>query len=179
MDRKNNKGFVWISIFILIALDQIIKIIVKNYYGVNVPIIKSLIYFKPTLNEDYSWINSIFNFGWSKLFHIVYILIGLFIFYYAFKYIYFKVGKKSELEALEVFLFSGALCSLIDKIFWNGSLDYIFLKGFFVFDLKDCYITAFEVLVIILITKNWTNISKIENMSLIKDYIEFIKRDFK
>lgn len=178
MDRKINNETVWLSILILIAIDQIIKIIVKNYYGVKVPIIKNLIYFKPTLNEDYSWINAIFNFGWSRLFHIAYVLIALFIFYYAFKYIYFKAGKRTEVRVLEVFLVSGALCSLIDKIFWDGSLDYIFLNGLFVFDLKDCYITTSEVLALILITKNWTSISKISSIELIKDYIGFIRKNF-
>lgn len=178
MNRNSNNEIVWLSVLILIVMDQIIKIIVKSYYGVKIPIIKNLIYFKPTLNEDYSWINAIFNFGWSRLFHIVYVLIALFIFYYAFKYIYFKVGKRIEFQVLEVFLISGALCSLIDKIFWNGSLDYIFLKGLFVFDLKDCYITIFEILAFILVIKNWTSISKISSIGLIKEYIGFIRRDF-
>lgn len=165
-------------ILALVILEQAIKIIVKNYYGVRIPIIKNILYFMPVLNEDYSWINSLFQFGWSKSFHIALILIVLFISYYGFKYLKNKNIKYSTINSLKVFLFAGAICSLIDKIFWNGSLDYILLKGFFVFDLKDCYINIFIVLAAISIIKNWRKISEINDRDLILDYINFIKEDF-
>ena len=34
---------------------------------------------------------------------------------------------------------------LIDDIFWGGSLDYIQLFDWFIFDLKDVYFTIFAV----------------------------------
>lgn len=37
---------------------------------------------------------------------------------------------------------AGVICSIIDRIFWGSSLDYIRIKGFFVFDLKDIFIDA-------------------------------------
>lgn len=106
------------------------------------------------------------------------VILVLFFSYYAFKYLEAKIAKNSMLDIIKAFLFSGVICSLIDKIFWNGSLDYILLKGFFVFDLKDCYLTIFEVTVIMLVIKNWKEISKINDIELLKDYIGFIKNDF-
>ncbi len=174
---ENNK-IIEIMILLLIIIEQGIKIIVKNYYGVRIPIIENILYFMPVLNDNYSYINSLFKLGWSKTFHIIMVILVLFFSYYVFKYLEAKNIKNSMINILKVFLFSGAICSLIDKIFWNGSLDYILLKGFFVFDLKDCYLTIFEVLVIMLVIKNWKEISKISGIELLKDYIGFIKKDF-
>ena len=39
-----------------------------------------------------------------------------------------------------IFLFTGALCSLIDKIFYGGSLDFIGICNLFIADIKDIYI---------------------------------------
>ena len=41
---------------------------------------------------------------------------------------------------------SGCLCSLIDKLFWGGSLDFLQIPTLFIFDLKDCYLTVAEVI---------------------------------
>ena len=167
-----------IMILVLVILEQTIKIIVKDYYGVKVLIIENILYFEPILNDNYSYINSLFNLGWSKAFHIIMVILVLFFSYYVFKYLEAKNIKNSMINILKVFLFSGVICSLIDKIFWNGSLDYISLKGFFVFDLKDCYLTIFEVLAIMLVIKNWKEISKANDIDYLKDYIGFIKNDF-
>lgn len=180
MDKliKNINRITQIMILVLVILEQAIKIIVKNYYGVKIPIIENIVYFMPILNDNYSYINSLFNLGWSKAFHIVLVVVVLFFSYYAFKYFENKNTKNSMINILKVFLFSGVICSLLDKIFWNGSLDYILLKGFFVFDLKDCYLTIFQVLVIMLGIKNWKEISKANDIEFLKDYIGFIKNDF-
>jgi len=56
------------------------------------------------------------------------------------------LGKLTQI--IIVFLFAAILCSTIDRIFWKGSIDYIRLEGFFTFDIKDCYMTAFIILFI-------------------------------
>lgn len=175
---KNKYKITKIIILLLVAIEQGIKIIVKNYYGIKTPIIKNILYFMPILNDNYSYINSLFNLGCGRIFHIIMVILVLFFSYYAFKYLKAKISKNSILDIIKVFLFSGIICSLIDKIFWNGSLDYILLKGFFVFDLKDCYLTIFEIIVIMLVIKNRKKISRINDIELLKDYIRFIKNDF-
>jgi signal peptidase II len=52
---------------------------------------------------------------------------------------------------------------MTDKLFWNGSLDYLRFKGLFTFDLKDVYITDFEVILIAMIVFNYKNLSKIDD----------------
>lgn len=174
--RPRNK-MTQIIIFMLIVLEQGIKLIVKNYYNVKVPIIENILYFMPVLNEDYSWFNSMFQFGWSRFFHIALVLFVILFGYSFFKYLETKNLNKKITNTLKIFLFSGAICSLMDKIFWNGSLDYILLKGFFVFDLKDCYLTTFQVIIIIFAIKNRKTISKINEIELVKDYIGFIRNN--
>lgn len=166
-----------IMILLLVVLDQAIKLKVKSYYGIKAPIVENILYFNPSLNKNYSWINSLFQIGWGRLFHIIITIFILFLSYYSFKYLQSKNVQGKTINIIKIFLFSGAICSLIDRVFWGGSLDYIFLKGFFIFDLKDFYLTIFELLAIILVIKNWKIISKIKNRDLIEDYITFIKDD--
>lgn len=166
-----------IIILLLIALDQTIKIIVKNYAGVRVAIINNIIYFMPTQNTNYSWINSLFQLGWGRIFHIALTIVILIFSSYGFKYLDYKNAKNKFINTIKIFLFSGIICSLIDRVYWNGSWDYILLKGFFVFDLKDCYINVFIFGFIILYIKNIKVLSKIKDRDLLKDYIKFIKED--
>jgi signal peptidase II len=46
-----------------------------------------------------------------------------------------------------IFTLSGASCSLIDVVFWGGSIDYIQLFNWFIFDLKDVYLSLGSVCV--------------------------------
>ncbi|WMM25490.1 hypothetical protein RBU61_02175 [Tissierella sp. MB52-C2] len=84
---KNKDRTIKVMILVLVMLDQMIKIIVKAYYGIKTPIIKDILYFAPVLNDNYSYINSLFNLGWSRIFHILLVVFILFFSYYAFKYL--------------------------------------------------------------------------------------------
>ena len=166
-----------VIIFLLVILDQTINVIIKNYDGVKIPLVNNILYFMPTLNTNYSWINSLFEFGLSKVFHIVLAIVILLFSYYGFKYLNFKGIKSKPINMTKIFLFSGGISSLIDKAYWNGSWDFIFLKGFFVFDLKDLYLNVFIFGIIILYIKNIKAFSKVKEVELLKDFIKFIKRD--
>lgn len=53
-----------------------------------------------------------------------------------------KHSEQSDIQRLDlmfIFLLSGTCCSLIDKIFWGGSLDYIRIMSVII-DLKDIYL---------------------------------------
>ena len=105
----------------------------ENFY-----IFNDVIKFVPSLNTSYSWFNSLFNLGIGLLSHIAVNIIILFISILLFDFIRQKQKGNKIINLLSILLFSGAVCSLIDRIFWGGSLDYIYLKGLFTFDLKDC-----------------------------------------
>lgn len=84
-DTKSDMNTV-LWILLLILLDQGIKLIVKGYYGVHIKVIDNLIYFKPFLNDKYSWMNSMLNLGIGRIFHVILVLITLTLAYYGFKY---------------------------------------------------------------------------------------------
>ena len=81
-----------------------------------------------------------------------------------------------------VFMFSGALCSLIDKVFYGGSLDFIGIGDLFVADIKDIYINLGILFFIALMFKSGVLTSEDtssfkEDMQSIKRFFNFIKSD--
>jgi signal peptidase II len=93
--------------------------------------------------------------------------------------LYTFISRKYDLnpfeESIFIFLFSGSLCSLIDKIVWGGSLDYILLEGFFTFDLKDVYLTIFEILIIACIIFNYKGLRKFDEKKFLHELKSYIK----
>lgn len=170
--KQGKKGLVWISI--LVIIEQVIKIIINSkYLDADIEIIPNLVYFNPLFNRDYSWINNLFDLGIGKLFHIIMVIFVLIIIYMFYNYS-FNNGLDSKMFYYSYLLImSGAICSLIDKVFWDGSLDYIYLKNLFTFDLKDAYISAF-VAIILLMTifdKNFTKFIEEKDLFIeIKEY---------
>jgi hypothetical protein len=59
------------------------------------------------------------------------------------------------------------LCSLVDTFIWGGSLDYIYLKPLFVFDLKDLYNKIWLIPFLFYFFKNRNHIETIKSKELI------------
>lgn len=134
----------WLRILLLFLVEQGIKIYIYiSHFEKTIPLLPPMLYFRPTFNRDYSWINSLFQLGISRQIHILLTLL-LSIFLLTFYLFLSKKGiNDSLLSFMFTFIFAAALCSLVDRVFWNGSLDYIQLRGFFTFDLKDLYVNVF------------------------------------
>ena len=176
--EKKNIKYIMLT-FILIVLDQVIKLIVKNYYNMRRPLIKDLISFSPTLNSKYSYINSLFNLNMSKFFSTLLVVLILLVSYSFYMYYNYRYKENLFSTLFGVFFFSGAICSIIDKIFWNGSLDYIKIHGFFTFDMKDVYISIAEIIILIAASPNLKKLNGLDEKALRKDYYIFIKNQFK
>ena len=73
-----------------------------------------------------------------------------------------------------LFVLSGALCSLIDKIFYGGSLDFIGISNLFIADIKDLYINLGLFFFIILIYKE--DFLNDDNNTTFKDDLKSIKK---
>lgn len=145
-----------LAILLLILTDQLIKIYISNnFMDKSFAIVSDLIKFQPIINIDYSWFNSIGQFGVGLWPHIIFSIISVAV--CVFIFIFYKENYKGNIaiNALLVLLLAGVICSLIDKVFWGGSLDYIYLKGFFTFDLKDVYISISQVILISYILVNY------------------------
>lgn len=165
-----------IAVLILVTIEQAIKIVINNnFLDKKFPILPPLLYFKPMFNRDYSWFNSMLQLGISKWIHISIVVIMSILIYLFYKYLNKQFGPNKTINIMYAFIFSGAMCSLIDKIFWNGSLDYILVNGFFTFDLKDVYINIFMgLLILALLFKNKV-LNQIDD-DIVKDFTKYILR---
>jgi signal peptidase II len=140
----------WAAVLFLVTIEQGIKVVINyNFLDTRIPILTPILYFEPMFNRDYSWINSMFQLGIGKGIHIATVVIMAIFIYLFYQYLNQQSITGNILNVLYAFLFSGTLCSLIDKVFWDGSLDYILVSGLFTFDLKDVYINIFIWLLIL------------------------------
>ena len=177
--RLNSKTKMILLILLFIVIDQSIKIYITNYLmGGNFNILGQIIEFQPKLNTAYSWFNSLGNFGVGLLPHII---INIIILFFSFIILDFVLAKKKENKIanwLFIFLIAGTICSLIDRMFWGGSLDYIYLKGYFIFDLKDVYISIFEVILVLLWVFNYKELRKLDEKLLYGEFKTHIKEKY-
>ena len=165
-----------IAVLILVTIEQAIKIVINNnFLDKKFPILPPLLYFEPMFNRDYSWFNSMLQLGIGKWIHISIVVIMSILIYLFYKYLNKQFGPNKTINIMYAFIFSGAMCSLIDKIFWNGSLDYILVNGFFTFDLKDVYINIFMgLLILALLLKNKV-LNQIDD-DIVKDFTKYVLR---
>lgn len=187
MSKKYSNGFsskVVILIFIILMLiDQVIKITIKFFFFNNyIEIIKGFLSFDPIINTDGSWLNARFglNVGFSILIILNALAIILFIELYRY---YLSKGNKDYWGDMSfLFISTGALCSLIDKIFYGGSLDFIGISNLFIADIKDIYINLGILFFIMLIYvkgyfKEEENSTLKDDWNSIKEFFRFIKKD--
>lgn len=167
----------WIGVFILIAVEQAIKIVINsNFFDKSFPILPPWLYFEPMFNRHYSWFNSMLQLDVSKWVHIVIVAFMSMLIYLFYQYLNKQLGTHKVTNVMFAFIFSGAICSLIDKIFWDGSLDYILVKGFFTFDLKDVYINVFNGLLILSLVSGNKTLKQIDEKDMLKGFTKYLLR---
>jgi signal peptidase II len=130
-----------ISFLFFLLLDQGIKILIKLFwFNSDFSIIPNMLYFRPIINTDGSWLNA--RFGTSVSFPVLITLniLAIFIFIEVYRYYLYKGNKNFWADMCFIFVACGAVCSLIDKIFYGGSLDFIGISTLFIADTKDLYI---------------------------------------
>jgi signal peptidase II len=170
------KMHIWISLLLLIAVEQGIKLVINSrFLDKHFPILEPWLYFKPMFNRDYSWLNSMLQLGIGRWVHIL-VVAGIIILAFLFYGFLSKgAGTTPLIDTAFAFLLAGALCSLFDKIFWDGSLDYIQVKGLFTFDLKDVYVNVFVGLMLLMMLINHRGIRQMDDGRIIKDFIRFLR----
>ena len=177
---KPQKIILWI--FLLIVIDQVIKIIINSFFfEVRFEIIPSLFEFKPIFNDKHSYgnvlLNKHFNVNVGLLPHIIVFLSAQIIILSIYGCFRSNISEnKKLLNAVIIFQIAGFVCGLIGNLIWEkGTLDYIYLKPLFVFDLKDLYLNSFTVLFLIYLHKNRTKIKTLK----IKDVVVYVKNKLK
>lgn len=178
----SNKTLIKIFLFLML-LDQGVKFIIhKWFFDKEFNIIGNFLSFQPIINTEGSWLNVRFNVGLNFDFLIILNLIALVIFFECYRYYVSKGNKDFTADMCIVFILAGALCSLIDKIFYGGSLDFIGISNLFIADFKDIYIN-FAILFFLLciyFNEYWKDdeeTSLKDDFKAIKRFLIFAKND--
>ncbi len=184
---KVRPGINWIFLFIAVAIDQGIKayLFSLNWEAISIPLIKPVFYIEPTQNTlgSYLWVLLGLKQGSHLLNIILFSLIGV-IFIEIWRFYVRRKRNSFWINGFIHLFLAGLAANLIDNAFWGGSLDYITIKPFYTFDLKDLYITLCELFLVTelidnRLLKRFLKMPKEESRQLNKDFINFVKRDFR
>lgn len=169
---------------VVMLFDQGIKLIIKLYYfNESFYIIPNFLSFNPIINSEGSWLNARFGAGVSFTYLIILNIIALFLFIEAYRYYLFNGHKDFWADMCFIFIVAGCLCSLIDKVFYGGSLDFIGISNLFIADLKDIYINLAILFFALTIYFNgyWNSeedeTTLKEDIQSLKRFINFIIKD--
>lgn len=186
---KNENGFISKKLLILFSLlfliDQGLKILIKLFFFDRyIPIIPKMLYFSPIINTNGSWLNARFGTSVSFPMLITLNIIAIFIFIEVYRYYLHKGNKDFWSDMCFIFVTCGAICSLIDKVFYGGSLDFIGISDLFIADIKDLYINLGILFFALTIFNNGylnsqEDTSFKDDLQSLKRFLFFIKNDIK
>lgn len=163
-----------IPILFLVFIDQTIKIIISKWFIQNeFDIISHLLRFNPKQNINLSWFGNFVDIFSNSFVMVVFSVLAIYIFLSGFL-LYGAKTKQIRLSAKIILIcgLAGCLCSLIDKLFWGGSLDFLQIPSFFTFDIKDCYLTITGFMFVIIGLLHSKEIT-------VKEYLHFCRNKFK
>ncbi len=179
------KGINWIFLLFAVALDQVIKayLFSLEWQTISKPLIEPVFYLEPTQNTlgSYLWVLLNFKKG-SHLFNIIlFSVIGL-LFVEIWRFYTRRKRNSFWINGFIHLFLAGLFANIIDNAFWGGSLDYITIKPFYTFDLKDMYITMCELFLVTelidnKLLKRLFKMPKDESKALNQDFFNFIKAD--
>ncbi|MEN8158219.1 MAG: signal peptidase II [Bacteroidota bacterium] len=181
------KGINWIFLVVAVGIDQAIKtyLFSLEWEQLSIPLVPPVFYIQPTQNTlgSYLWVLLGFKEGSHLLNIILFSIIGI-LFIEIWR---FYVARKRNSFWINGFIhlfLAGLAANLIDNGFWGGSLDYITIRPFYTFDLKDLYITLCELFLITelldnRLLKRFLNMPKADSKRINRDFIQFVKRDFR
>ncbi len=181
------KGINWLFLVAAVGMDQGIKAILFSleWETMSIPLIPPVFYIQPTQNTlgSYLWVLLGLKDGSHLLNIILFSIIGI-VFIEVWRF-YVKRKRNSFWINGFIHLFlAGLAANLIDNAFWGGSLDYLTIKPFYTFDLKDLYITLCELFLITelidnSLLKRFLKMPKADSKRINRDFIQFVKRDFR
>jgi signal peptidase II len=181
------KGINWIFLLVAVGIDQSIKayLFSLEWESISIPLIRPVFFIEPTHNTlgSYLWV----LLGLKKGSHLLNIILFSFIGLLFFELWRFYVKRKRNsfwINGFIHFFLAGLAANLIDNAFWGGSLDYVTIKPFYTFDLKDLYITLCELFLITELVDNrllkrFLNMPRADSRRINRDFRDFIKRDLR
>ncbi len=153
----------WLFVGLLILLEQSVKVLIWNFaMDARVTLIPTVMRFEPFQNTNLNWFASMAGVVMPVLFMVLLQLaaiIGITLFY---KYQRYLAGQSSFWLSLGFCMaVAGIGCSFIDVVFWGGSLDYIGLLSWFIFDMKDVFLHVGWISIVLwFLSKTYKSIEK-------------------
>jgi len=181
------KGINWIFLVLAVLVDQGIKayLFSLEWESISIPLIKPVFYLEPTQNTlgSYLWVLLKLKQGSHLLNMILFSLVGI-VFIEVWRFYVQRKRNSFWINGFIHLFLAGLLANLIDNGFWGGSLDYITIKPFYTFDLKDLYITLCELFLITELLDNhllkrFIQMPREDSRKLNRDFIRFVKNDFR
>lgn len=120
-----------IPVALLVLIDQMVKIVIsKVFMKYEFDIIAKVLRFNPELNTRLSYAGNFFELLSSPFVTILLNVFVLFLFLSGYMLYQAKRAHTSFwVKMIMICGISGCLCSLIDKVFWGGSLDFLQIKN--------------------------------------------------
>ena len=147
---KKNSIFAIVSVFLLIGLDQLVKFLITSHMALSdtIPVIKNVFHITYIQNRGAAW-GSLQ--GKRILLLAVTRLVLIFLVYFYIKML--KMDKYKDLRILFLFVFSGAVGNMIDRIHLGYVIDMFDFRliNFPVFNVADIYVTCSMIILLILI----------------------------
>lgn len=180
------QGINWIFLLLVLGLDQGIKIYLfsLDWENISKPIIEPVFYLEPTQNTlgSYLWVLLNFKKGSHLANIILFSVIGL-LFIEIWRFYVRRKRNSFWINGFIHLFLAGLLANIIDNAIWGGSLDYITIKPFYTFDLKDMYITLCELFLVTELVDNrlmkrLLKMPKEDSKALNRDFYQFVKQDF-
>ncbi|MCK5134368.1 MAG: signal peptidase II [Bacteroidales bacterium] len=182
-----NKGINWIFLLVVVGIDQGIKawLFSLDWESISIPLIEPVFYIEPTHNTlgSYLWVLLGLKQGSHVLNIILFSLIGI-VFIEVWRFYVHRKRNSFWINGFIHLFLAGLAANLIDNAFWGGSLDYVTIKPFYTFDLKDLYITLCELFLITelidnRLLKRFLSMPKEDSKRLNREFFQFVKRDFR
>ena len=184
---KVRRGLNWIFLLFAVGIDQSIKAFLfsKEWETISITLVEPVFYIEPTQNTlgSYLWVLLRLKEGSHVLNIILFSIIGL-VFLEIWRFYVRRKRNSFWINGFIHLFLAGLFANLIDNAFWGGSLDYITIKPFYTFDLKDLYITLCELFLLTelidnRLLKRVLNMPKDDSKRLNRDFIGFVKKDLR
>jgi len=141
-------AFVFSVALIIVLLDQLTKLLIRNNFQLNqsIPIIENIFHFTYLTNTGSA-------FGMFKGLNLFFILFSIAV---AIGILYFMKGIKQNEKMMQLafgLLFGGTIGNLIDRIALGSVVDFLDFRIWPVFNIADSAVTVSVIILIILLWK--------------------------
>ncbi len=147
---KKNSILAIVSVFLLIGLDQLVKFLITSHMALydTIPVIKNIFHITYIQNRGAAW----GSLQGKRIFLLVVTLLVLaFLVYFYIKML--RLNKYKDLRILFIFIFSGAVGNMIDRIRLGYVIDMFDFRliNFPIFNVADIYVTCSMIILLIII----------------------------